>query len=119
MRARIGRPPTGRSALWVVSVRGARRRATPATRMIAVMAWRSGAELLLTRLHLLHQLGERRRLDDLVELRAVVRHEAHALDDHVVHEPPVALAQHPILDRHLAALLGDELALHGGLVALD
>src|SRR6266478_550241 len=36
IQARIGRPPTGRSAFCVWSVRGARRRATPAARMTAV-----------------------------------------------------------------------------------
>src|SRR5215475_15276515 len=36
MRARIARPPTGRSDFCVWSVRGASRRATPAARMIAV-----------------------------------------------------------------------------------
>src|SRR3989442_108554 len=36
IQARIGRPPTRRSAVWVWSVRGARRRATPAARMTAV-----------------------------------------------------------------------------------
>src|SRR5882724_6828518 len=125
MRARIGRPPTGSNALCVASVSGASRRATPATRMMAVTARRSGqpsrggrAHFFLSRLHLLHQLRVRRGLDDLVELRAVVRNEADALDDDVVDEPAVVLLEHPVLDGDVGARLGDELTQHGGLVAL-
>src|SRR4029453_4149280 len=58
-------------------------------------------------------------LDDLVELGTVVRDQADAFDDHVVHQPAVARLVHPVLDRDLAAALGDELGLHLGLIALD
>src|SRR5688500_4485826 len=91
MRPSTGPFPTRSHARWVPSVSGASRRATPTTRTIACTADRSpeprtrrGAELFLARLHLLHEVLERRRLDDLVELRAIVRDEADALDQDVV-----------------------------------
>src|SRR5919198_2847372 len=126
MRASTGRPPTRSSALCVVSVSGASRRATPATRMMAFTAEvladrqaRRRAELFLARLHLLDQILERGCLDDLVELRAVVRHEADALDDDVVDEPALALLEHPVLDRDLAAGLREQLARDHGRLAVD
>src|SRR5688500_3063622 len=126
MRASTGRPPTRSNALCVLSVSGASRRATPATRTMAFTVDRSpeprarrGAELFLARLHLLHEVLEGRRLDDLVELRAIVRDQAHALDHDVVDEPTLALLEHPVLDRDFAACLGEQLALHDGRLALD
>src|SRR5712691_2864336 len=47
-------------------------------------------------------------LEDLVELAAVVRDQAHALDRHVVGLPPVTVGEHPVVDRNLGALLGDD-----------
>src|SRR5687767_13922991 len=115
MRPSTGRSPTRSNALWVLSVSGASRRATPATRTMAFTPDRSpeprarrGAELFLARLHLLHEVLERRRLDDLVELRAIVRDEADSLDHDVVDQPPLALLEHPVLDRDLAARLGEQ-----------
>src|SRR5512132_2693257 len=125
MRPRMGRSPTRSSALCVVSVSGASRRATPATRTMAFTGGLGplrvvlGFEFLLLGLHLVDELLVRRRLDDLVELGPVIADQAHALDHHVVREPAVALAQHAVLDRHLGALPGDDLAPHGGVIALD
>src|SRR5205809_2110859 len=76
-------------------------------------------ELVLLDLHLLDQLGVGRRLDDLVELGAVVRDQAHALDDHVVHEPAVGLLEHPVIDGHLGAALRDDPGAHDRLVAVQ
>src|SRR5262245_53246282 len=79
MRASSGRPPTSSKHLWVRSVRGASRRATPAARMIAFTPGsapiggarrRPGSivrELGLLDLHLPDELLVRRGLDDLVE----------------------------------------------------
>src|SRR5947207_1950015 len=97
IRVSSGRSPTGRRHLCVRSVRGARRRATPAARTMAFTPRRPLGpfrrpprlvrELGLLDLHLLDQLLVRGGLDDLVELGPVVGDQAHALDDHVVHEP--------------------------------
>src|SRR5262245_57967153 len=76
-------------------------------------------ELLLLGPHLLDQLLEGGGRDDLVELGAVVRDEAHALDDDVVDQPLVAPEKHPVVDRDLGALLGDELGAHDGAFPLD
>src|SRR6266508_1911715 len=103
MRSRSDRPPTGSRHLLVRSVRGASRRAAPAARMIACIG-RSfllrlalarldrleGAGLPLLGLHLPDELVVRRGLDDLVELRPVVGHQAHALDADVIDQPPLA-----------------------------
>src|SRR3989454_6780328 len=76
-------------------------------------------ELLLLRLHLLHQLLVRRGRDDLVELGPVVRDEADALDDDVVDEPLVALAEHPVVDGDVGPLLGYEAGADDGVLDLD
>src|SRR2546427_2546976 len=55
--------------------------------------------------HLPHELVVGRGRDDLVELRPVVGDEADALDDHVVHEPLLALVEHPVVDGDLGPLL--------------
>src|SRR5262249_27573032 len=128
MRASRGRPPTSSRHLWVRSVSGASRRATPAARMIAFTRARSAPvegpalilrELGLLGLHLAHQLPVRRGLDDLVELGPIVRDQADPLDDHVVHEPAVTLLVHLVVDRDLGTVLGGDARAHGGLVALD
>src|SRR5436190_231682 len=49
-----------------------------------------------------HQHRVRRRLDDAVELAAVRRDEADAIDQHVVDLPASVLAQHPVLEAGLA-----------------
>src|SRR5437667_273487 len=59
------------------------------------------------------------RLHDLVELRAVIRDEAHALDDDVVHEPASVLAVQAVVDGHLGARLGHDHRLHRRLTAID
>src|SRR5262245_6711672 len=76
-------------------------------------------ELVLLDLHLANELGVRRRLDDLVELRPVVGDEADALDDDVVDEPAVGTLQHPVVDRDLGAALGVDARLHDRLVAVE
>src|SRR5437870_7361997 len=50
---------------------------------------------------LLDELPVGRGLDVLVELRAIVADETHALDDHVVDEPLVAALHHPVIDGDL------------------
>src|SRR5574341_1396575 len=62
-------------------------------------------------LQFLDQLPVRGGLDDLVELRAVVGDEAHALDEDVVDHPPVVPAQQAVVDRHRGALLRVERGL--------
>src|SRR5437870_4099009 len=76
-------------------------------------------ELVLLGLHLLHELLEGGGRDDLVELGPVVGDEAHALDDDVVDEPLLAAPEHPVVDRDLGALLGDELGADDRTLALD
>src|SRR5438876_766315 len=79
----------------------------------------ASVELVLLRPHLLHELLVGRGQDDLVELSAVIRDEADALDDDVVDEPLVAALERPVVHRDVAAFLGGELGAHGRLVAVD
>src|SRR5206468_11140265 len=58
-------------------------------------------DLVLLGPHLLDEVRVGRGGDDLVELGAVVRDQADALDDDVVDEPSVAALVHPIVDRDL------------------
>src|SRR5262249_53923095 len=53
------------------------------------------------------------------DLRPIVADQADVLDQDVVDEPAVALAQHTRLDRHFGLLLGDDLRAHDGVVAVD
>src|SRR5262249_57601284 len=76
-------------------------------------------ELVLLGLHALHEGVVAVGLDDLVELRAVVGHEADALDVHVVDHPALALLEEAIVHGHLGAVLGDDLRADGGEIALD
>src|SRR6266446_6186545 len=131
MRESNGRPPISSKHLWVRSVSGASRRATPAARMIAFTPGSASMgrvrrgpllvihELGLLGLHLADQLLVRGGLDDLVELGPVVRDEADALDDHVVDEPAVAVPVHLVLDRDLGAVLGGDAGADRGLIAVD
>src|SRR5437899_2115512 len=58
-------------------------------------------------------------LDDLVELDPIVVDEAHASDHDVAGAPALATEDHPVVHGDLAAVLGDDLGLHGGEVAID
>src|SRR6266568_4271568 len=75
-------------------------------------------ELRLLALHRLDETIVAVRLDDLIELRPVIRHETDALDVDVVNHPPVAMPEEPVGDRYLGAVLGDDLGAHGGKVAI-
>src|SRR5262249_18732835 len=107
--------------------------ATPAARMTAftmASGWSLGlglslagrvlleGDLVLLGLHALHEVGVGRRLDDLVELRAIVGDEAHALDADVVDEPALAPPEETVLDGDLGAVLGDDLRRHRRRVAV-
>src|SRR5437868_11605417 len=67
----------------------------------------------------------RRRLDDAVELAAIRRDEAHAVDEDVVHLPAPVLAEHPVLEGGLVgtridgAALRDDARAHDREVAVD
>src|SRR5256886_17368917 len=61
----------------------------------------------------------RRRADDAVELGAVVADEADVLDEDVVDQPAIALAQHARLHGHLCLLLGQHLGAYDGVVAVQ
>src|SRR5512132_2441140 len=80
---------------------------------------RAGRGLGGARAQPLHQRLVRLGLDDLVELRAVVRHEADTLDDHVVGAPPTVGEAQAVIDGHLGALLRRDQRLDRGLVTLD
>jgi hypothetical protein len=75
-------------------------------------------KLGLLALHAIDQSVVAARLDDLVELGAVVRHEADALDVDVVDHPVLAPPEEPVVDGHLCAVLGDDLGAHDGEVAI-
>src|SRR5438034_11754606 len=79
----------------------------------------ASVELFLLRPYLLHELLVGRGQDDLVELSAVVRDQADALDDDIVDEPLVAALEHPVVHRDVGAFLGGEPGAHGRLVAVD
>src|SRR5262245_27383653 len=64
----------------------------------AALARAVPGELDLLGLELLDEVGKAAGLDDLVELRAVVRDEAHALDVDVVHQPLVPLLEEAVVD---------------------
>src|SRR5438876_1879759 len=76
------------------------------------------AGILLLFSDLLHQLLVGGALDDLVELGAVVPHEAHAADHDVARAPAVAAVDHPKVHGN-RSLAGADLRLHGGLVAAN
>src|SRR5262245_12335733 len=78
-----------------------------------------GDQLSLLGAELLDQVVVRRGLDDLVELRPVVRDQTHAFDVDVVHEPPIALLREPVVDGHLGPALGDDPRRHAGRVAVQ
>src|SRR5437773_9173859 len=68
--------------------------------------------------------GIRGRLDDAVELGAVRRHEAHAVDDDVVDLPPSVLPQEAVLEAGLVracvgAPLRHDTRANDGKVAVD
>src|SRR5499425_804718 len=71
-------------------------------------------ELVLLGLHALDEGVVAIGLDDLVELRPVVGHEADALDVHVVNHPAVTLLEEAVVHRDFRAVLGDDLGAHGG-----
>src|SRR6266571_1452944 len=75
---------------------------------------RRRARLVLLGAQPLQEARVRRGPDRLVELSAVVRDEAHALDGHVVDEPAPVAPVHPVLDRDLGALLRDEPRANAG-----
>src|SRR5262249_38563771 len=60
-------------------------------------------ELLALGLEPSHELLVGARPDDPIELRAIVAHEAHVLDEDVVDQPPVAAEVHARLDRDFGA----------------
>src|SRR4029077_12916317 len=60
-----------------------------------------------------------RRLDDSVELCAVVRHETHALDPDIIRHPSVAPAKHPVIHRNLGPLRRDDASADRRLIAVD
>src|SRR5262249_58037092 len=60
-----------------------------------------------------------RGLDDFCELGPVVSDQAPPLDRHVVDEPVVAPAEHPVDNRYLGPLLGNQLRADGREVAVD
>src|SRR2546427_255632 len=76
------------------------------------------AGILLLFSDLLHQLRVGGALDDLVELGAVVPHEAHAADHDVARAPALAAVDHP-KGHGNRSLAGADLRLHGGLVAVN
>src|SRR5687768_9095648 len=89
---------------------------------MAVRARDERACWLRRRLHLqaLDEIAVRLRVDDLVELGAVARHEAHAGDLDVPHPPAVlARAVHQVLDGDLGLVPRDDARLHDRLVAFD
>src|SRR5207237_5298137 len=67
----------------------------------------------------LHEILVRRGADDAVELRPVVADEADVLDEDVVDQPAVGLAQQARLDRHLRLLSRHHLGADDGVVAVD
>src|SRR5436309_14552459 len=86
----------------------------PSISALAPLAPRAGRRLRgVLGAQSLHERLVRLRLHDLVELRAVVRHEAHALDDHVVYEPAAVLQLHAVIDGDvLGALLAGDPGFH-------
>src|SRR5262245_9250136 len=96
--------------------RAARGRLLLARLGLAALALRVLADLDLLGLELLDEIGKGARLDDLVELCAVVRAEAHALDVDVVHQPLVPLLQEAIVDGDLSAALREEAGGYRGRV---
>src|SRR2546429_1714927 len=58
-------------------------------------------ELVALGLEPAHELFVGARSDDPVELRAIVRHEAHVLDEDVVDQPPIPAEVHAGFDGHL------------------
>src|SRR5438128_12582139 len=77
------------------------------------------AGILLLFSDLFDQLLVGGALDDLVELGPIVVDEAHASDQDVAGAPALATEDHPVVHGDLAAVLGDDLGLHGGEVAID
>src|SRR3989449_820922 len=77
------------------------------------------AGILLLFSDLFDQLLVGGALDDLVELGPIVIDEAHASDQDVAGAPTLTTEDHPVVHGDLAAVLGDDLGLHGGEVAID
>src|SRR5712691_8211957 len=75
-------------------------------------------ELDLLAPHLLDEAVVPARLDDPVELSAVIRHETDAFDAEVVDHPPVAALEEAVVHRHLGAVLDDDVGADGGEVAV-
>src|SRR5690242_20573934 len=63
-------------------------------------------DLLASQLHL--EVGEGGCPDDRVELAAVVRDQAHAVQHYVVDGPPPTALEQPVLDRNLYPPVGDD-----------
>src|SRR6058998_2800205 len=58
-------------------------------------------------------------LDDPVELGAISGHEAHAVDQHVIHLPAAVAEVHPVIDPYLAPPLSDDVRPHRRIGAID
>ena len=93
-----------------------RRRTSPSS---ALGLARLELQLFLLRLQLVHELSVPGLLDDPVELRAVVRHEADALDHDIVRAPAVTFLLQPVFDGNLGVRLRDQLGPDRRLVSLD
>src|SRR5690242_16576465 len=90
-------PPLGRAPWQAHDRRG------PARRQGVGASARAGRRRRRPGLELLDQGVVGLRLHDLVELGAVVRHQADTLDDHVVDAPGAVLHMHAVVDRHVSA----------------
>src|SRR5438132_13380655 len=71
------------------------------------------------RFHLLDQRRVRSGSNDVVELPAVIAHQAHALDGHVVDQPAIPASDHPVVYGNFLLFLRQHDGAHRGHVAVD
>src|SRR5215510_16572133 len=91
--------------------------APPRLELLAAALGDVGLEALLA-----HPLEERPvglGLDDPVELAAVGRHEAHAIDLQIVDAPAALPEMHPVVERDVVTETGEDLRPHRGVARLD